>query len=266
MGVKLLSIKFKRTLFLVTTVAFFLPCKLSWGQATFTAGVYTQNFGNTTDPGFPYGSSGSWVDNSYYTGWYIYENTGSYQGVENITTAAPTNNGGTYMYTINGGTGLLLGTRPSDGAAGGSGSDTSNEDGTVNGNGVALGLCLKNNTGATIQNIHIQFDWYQLSEAEDGGQDNENWFDYLESGSIPSLTAGGYTNVPALNYIGPNVNGGCCSAQVDGLPGTVYSTLSACISVTIPANAYIMLRWWIRMINTMTLILQLTTYRYLPLL
>ena len=245
MEVKLYLQKFNKLIQRYLVVIVLLSVKVLLAQATFTSGSYGQDFGNTTDPGFPYSTSGSWVDNSYYPGWYIYENAGSFQGVENITASAPTNAGGTYMYTINGGPGLLLGTRPSDGSVGPS-ADTSNEDGTVNVNGLALGLCMKNNTGATIQSINVQFDWYQLSEAEDGGQDNSNYFDYLVANAVPSLSGAtaGYTNVPALNYTGPNVNGTCCTAQKLGLPGTVHTHFNQCITVTVASGKYLMFRWW----------------------
>lgn len=213
-------------------------------QATFTAGIYNQNFGNTTDPGFPYSTASSWVDNSYYPGWYTYQNAGIYRGVTNITGAAPTNSGGIYMYTLNGGTGLLLGTRPSDNSVGTAGADTNNVDGTVSTFGLALGLCMMNNTGTTIQSINVQYDYYQLSTAQDGGQDNANWFDYLQSSSIPSITDPTFTNVPSMTYVGPNVTGLCCTAQVSGLPGTVTTHFNNCITVTVPPGQYIMFRWW----------------------
>ena len=244
MEIKLYLFKHNRLLRCLLVACMLFSGKALKSQATFTAGTYSQNFGNTTDPGFPYSAAGSWVDNSYYPGWYTYQNAGTYRGVANITTAAPTNSGGIYMYTLNGGPGLLLGTRPSDNSVGTTGADTNNVDGTVSPYGLAMGLCLINNTGATIQSINVQYDDYQLSTAQDGGQDNANWFDYLVSSSIPSLTDPTFTNVPAMTYVGPDVTGLCCTAQVSGLPGTVTTHFNNCITVTIPAGQYIMFRWW----------------------
>src|ERR1700739_922881 len=236
-------------------------------------GVYTQNFGTTSDAGFPYAVPATtggalWNPSGYaeYAGWYTWmdagdANGGSYyfNGTLNVSASNLTNTGGFYMYTINGGTGLLLGTRPSNTTAGGASTDTCNCDGdagtTSHGShpdiqvGIALGLCLKNPNAVAVKSLNIQFDWYQLSTAEDGGQPNHNYFDYLVTTSgvgVPALNLTTYTNVPALDYIGPSIDGTCCTAQTGVLPGTVFKHFNQCVAPPggIPAGGYIMLRWW----------------------
>ena len=234
-------------------------------------GVYTQDFGTTADAGFPYAVPATtggalWNPSGYaeYAGWYTWMNSadangGTYyfNGTLNVSASNLTNTGGFYMYTINVGTGLLLGTRPSNTTAGGASTDTCNCDGdagtTSHGShpdvqvGIALGVCLKNPNAVAINSLNIQFDWYQLSTAEDGGQPNHNYFDYLVTTSavgVPALNLTTYTHVPALDYVGADIDGTCCTNQTGVLPGTVFHHFNSCVAASIPAGGYIMLRWW----------------------
>jgi hypothetical protein len=235
-------------------------------------GVYTQDFGKTTDAGFPYAAPATtggalWNPSGYaeYAGWYTWMDAGDanggtyyFNGTLDVTASDLTNTGGFYMYTINGGTGLLLGTRPANTTAGGTSNDTCNCDGNASNTsqgkpsiqmGIALGLCLKNPNAVAVNSINIQFDWYQLSTAEDGGQPNHNYFDYkvtTSAAGVPALNLTTYTHVAALDYVGPDIDGTCCTAQTGVLPGTKFKHFNQCVAPAggIPAGGYIMLRWW----------------------
>jgi hypothetical protein len=201
-----------------------------WAQATFSSGVYTQNFGTAPGPGF-----GAWTNNSTYVGWYL-DNPAHFQGTINITAAAPSNNGGQYMYTCNAASNLLLGTRPSNGSGGPPCTDATC--------GHKLGLRLQNNTGTTINSIRVQFDWYQLSLAENNGVTNNMFFHYQTGTTVTSVTSGTWTAVASLNFTAPNDHPGPgTSNQVEGYPWTVTGNKSHCIAVSIPEGNEIMLRW-----------------------
>jgi modification target Cys-rich repeat protein len=202
---------------------------LLFAQATFTSNVYTQGFG--TSP------VSSWTNNSTFPGWYLYLNSGSFEGTINVTTAAPSNTGGIYMYTCNGGTDMKLGMRPSNADGDGPCADESC--------GNAVGVVLKNNTGSTIYNVQVSFEWFQLSLAQNGSVVNEDFFDYHTSSSnITSLTSGTWTNVRNGNFTALQSSSIASDYQIQGYPCTQDSTTTFCINVTIPANQYIAFRWW----------------------
>jgi len=213
------------------------------GQAVFTtAGTYTQNFGTLVQP--------SWTDNTTYLGWYALSyqistlGTDPYRGTTNIQTAViPPNPGGWSVYQCNSGTDMKLGTRPSNSSGG---PDVPGLDGR---RGIGLGLCLQNNLSAAIASIRVDFDWYQLSLAENGNEPNNFFLSYFVSASnligidLPN-NAHPYTNVGAANYTVPNNTASCCSSQLTSYPCNVTGHISVCIPVSIALNSYIMLRWW----------------------
>lgn len=203
-------------------------------QANFTAGVYSQNFGTTAV------GAGAFVDNSTFPGWYL-DNVAFFVGTINITAAAPINTGGQYMYTCGGGTDMKLGTRPSNGSGGGP------CDLTPNTCGHGLGLRLSNNTGALIQSIKVDFDWFQFSLAQNGNTVNSILF-YYQTGVGPLTNVNGVatggTNVPGLNFTALQSSAACCSSQISGYPCNQTGHNSACIPVNIPINNEIMLVWW----------------------
>ncbi|HEY4798840.1 MAG TPA: hypothetical protein VII99_07175 [Bacteroidia bacterium] len=211
-------------------------------QANYNPGnPYVQDFGTS--------AIASWTDNTTFLGWYAVSwkvtvaGTNSFGGTENITTAAPTNPGEWEVYQCNGGSDMKLGTRPSNGTGG---PDSPGADGQ---NGIGLGLCLKNNFTSSIKSFKVEFDWFQLSLAENGNEANQNFFSYFISSSnltgadLPN-NAHTYTNVAAGNYTAPNNSATAGSNQISGYPGTVSGHLSFCFSATLPVNNYIMLRWW----------------------
>ncbi len=215
---------------------------ISIGQATFTAGSYSQNFGTST--------VASWTDNFTFAGWYASSwkvttaNSNTFAGTLNITAAAPPNGGAWAVYQCNGGTDMKLGTRPSNGTGS---ADNPGMDGR---NGIGLGLCLQNNGGTAINSLTVSFDWLQLSLSQNVNIANNMFFSYFVSasnlnGSDMPNSVHAYTNVVAGNYVAPNNDPGPGSTnQISGYPCTVGGSQSFCFAVNVPVGSYIMLRWW----------------------
>lgn len=192
------------------------------------------SIGNTYTETFGTGLISSWTNNSTFPGWYLSsDGTFNFVATTNITTAAPPNTGGFYTYKCNGVNDLKLGSRPSNGSGGTAGTGLS-----------YMGMRLKNTTGTTITSLAVSFEAFQLSKAENDCNPNLLTFSYRVATSVTSLTTGTWINVPALDYTAPNNDcSGGTSAQLVGYPCTVSSNLSNCISVSIPPNSEIVLRW-----------------------
>lgn len=219
-----------RIVFSLTIISFslILGTKL-WAQATFDAsGLYTQDFGTA--------AISSWSNNSVtFPGWYLSSPT--LEGA-NVTSAAGSNNGGSYSYLC-GVNNRLIGTRPSN-AFGGTGCTFSA------GCGLNIGLRLQNNSGSTIQGLRITYDGYQLSTAQDGSNTNLLNVYYQTGATVTSVTAGSWTAVPSLDYTGPNTNATCGGNQVSSSMCSVTANRTHCLSVSIPIGEEIMIRWWDR--------------------
>lgn len=208
--------KFRILVFFLLLSSFYLS------QVLITTSNYSQNFGITSQP--------TWTNNSTFLGWYLNDVTNDFNGNLNITAAAPTNTGGVYIYTCSGGTDRKLGSRAS------------------NGTGIIhYGVRIRNNTGNTINSITVTYTALQLSLAENNNNVNTNTFSYRVVSSpttITDLTSGVYTNVVSLNYTAPNNHGGPgTSNQINGIPCTSSSLITACVPVVIQNNGEIMLRW-----------------------
>ncbi len=201
-------------------VFLFLPI-FYHSQVVVTTSTYNQNFGTS--------AIASWTNNSTFLGWYVNDVT-EFQGDINITAAAPTNTGGVYVYRCSGISDRKFGSRASAGT------------GTIQ-----YGVRFVNNSGSTINSITVSYTAYQLSLAENNSNTNTNTFAYRVVASpttITNLTAGVYTNVAALNYTAPTNHGGPgTSNQVNGIPCTTSSLVTACVPVVIQNNGEIMLRW-----------------------
>jgi hypothetical protein len=199
-------------------------------QAVFVGGVYTQNFGTTP--------IAAWTNNTSILGWYL-DAPANYQGVINITAAAPSNVGGQYMYTCSGGSDLKLGTRPSNGSGGG---PCANSAASTCGHGV--GVRLLNTFGNTIVALMISYDWYQFSLAENGGNVNGMFFSYQTGATVTNLTTGVWTNVAALDFLAPQSSAIGGGNQINGYPCNQTGSKVACVIVNVPHGNEIMLRWW----------------------
>lgn len=205
----------------ILLIVFLFFTTLYLSQVSITTSNYSQNFGTS--------AIASWTNNSTFPGWYVNDVTEFVSDI-NITAAAPTNTGGVYVYRCSGGTDRKIGSRASIGT------------GTIH-----YGLRIRNNTGSTINSITISYTALQLSLAENNSNVNTNTFSYRVVSSpttITDLTTGMYTNVAALNYTAPNSHGGPgTSNQVNGIPCTTSSLITACVPVVIQNNGEIMLRW-----------------------
>lgn len=193
-------------------------------QVLITTGSYTQDFGNTDIT--------SWTNNSTFLGWYLSSTTSFYH--QNVTTSpVPSNNGGIYSYECNSDNNQKLGTRPSNSYPGSVGTY------------YHYGVRLKNNSGKTIYSLKISFDAHQLSLAGNANIQNTLDFSYqVSASSITNLTTGSYINVPSLQYIAPrDTSSNYSSNQLFGFPCTISENKTTCLSVLIPNNYEIMLRW-----------------------
>ena len=183
----------QKTFFLQLAILFISNQTLN-AQATFTAsGTYTQTFPVASISAV----SGGWSDNTVpFLGLYMSTADCAYQGEEDIVKAAPTNTGGLYVYTIDGGTIGLFGMRPSDSQTGGPCDPSAPTacpytDVIPGTNACTIGLRLKNNSGTTIKSLNVSFDWYQLSLADDANTPNEDYFDYKVGNTESNTDAGG---------------------------------------------------------------------------
>jgi hypothetical protein len=217
-----------------------------FSQGAFTAigTAYTQNFNslpNVTD-----GSTmAGWTQNGTLPGWYIDEgNAGATCGgtaCDDLPTIEATyttiNNGGN-SYAFASGSDRSLGSR----SAGSTGT-------------IFFGVRLVNNTGTTITSVYIDYYGEQWSIAENQTNVNTITLEYQTGATVTSLTAGSWT-ATGSNFTqiytssqSSGMGGSACagtSAQclaLDGNAGANRVHISGCISVNIPVNQEIMLRW-----------------------
>lgn len=193
----------------ILILSFTLPA-----QVAVPTGSYFQNFG-TVD-------INAWTNNVTYPGWYM---VGTFQSHLDITASPPSNTGGFYTYECNGNNDQKIGSR----ASGSSGT-------------LRYGVVLQNTTGSAVSHVRVTYKGYQLSLAQNGNT-NVIGFDYIVGAAPPAIGASGGTSVAALNFTQLQSNGASGSSQVMGYPCTQMSTMSSCITVAIPNNSYILLRW-----------------------
>lgn len=190
-------------------------------QVNITTGSYTQGFGTVAIP--------TWVDNTTFLGWYMFNSASPMYGGElNITAAAPTNTGKNYAYTCNGGTNRKIGSRASGGT-----------------NTCCFGVLLRNMTGSTIQSFLVNFTAFQMSL---GGNTNANpntlAFEYIIGAAPIAVNADGGNAVISLDYLQSQFTGAAnTSSQIQGFPCTISESKMACINATLLNGNYILLRW-----------------------
>jgi VCBS repeat-containing protein len=173
--------------------------------------TYQQNFDNLVSSG-----SATWTDDSTLSGWYTSRTTIAADDGSSGT-------GGLYSYGTNGSSERGLGSQPK------------NNTGTI-----YTGVLLRNDSGQAISQLYIAYTGEQWRNG--GGATQDLLFSYQISASpITSLSSGTWTSVSALNFISP-ITGGIASA-LDGNLAANQSELSAVLSLALPENSYIMLRW-----------------------
>jgi hypothetical protein len=215
------------------------------GQAPFVAlgTAYSQDFNGLT--GGTDGAAYSWTQNTTLTGWYVDEQltTASNtccddQPILETSIASPNNGGSVY----------ICGDASSDRSLG---SRSAGSTGTCR-----IGVRLVNNTGSAITSLYVDYVGEQWSIAENQTNVNTIEFSYQVGATITSLTAGTWTNAPALNFTqiytssqSSGMGGSACggtSSQCLGLNGNAAANrirISGCITVSIPVGQEIMLRW-----------------------
>lgn len=209
-----------------------------YSQASFTAigTPYTQDFNtlpNTTDGA----TMATWANNTTLPGWYIDEASGDDLPIIEASYTTLSNGGSAYFYAS--GTDRSFGSRAAVSTA-----------------TVFMGIRLVNNTGGPITSIYVDYYGEQWSIAENGTNVNTFAFSYQTGATVTSLTAGTWTNVPALNFTqiytsaqSAGMGGSACggsSAQCLALDGNASANrirIQGCVDVAIPAGEEIMLRW-----------------------
>ncbi len=172
---------------------------------------YAQNFNSLASTGI----SNTWTDDTTLTGWYstrtIY-----------LASSGTSTTGGLYSF----------GTVAADRALGSIGSNTAGD--------IYYGARLKNNTGALVTSLAVS---YTGEQWRNGGNTTQHRLDfaYQTGTTMTSLTAGTWTDVDALDFIGP-----IATATAGALDGNVAANrvaLSSVVPVTISPGQEIMLRW-----------------------
>lgn len=208
---------------------FLLSSSCLFSQADLTIGGYFQNFGTTAISWTSGATSGTME------GWYY--SAGNNRGNVNITgTNAPTpnanNGGGIYTYTCGGN--AMIGSRAA---------------GSPN-NNIYYGVRLRNTSGVAITRIEVNFDWFQVSLAQNQENTNTIQFHYQVGSALTSLTTGAWTAVPTLNFSSVSDDNSGNSSQIQWYPpcqpayADQRGANSECIMVSIPAGSEIMLRWY----------------------
>ncbi len=219
-----------------------------FSQSSFTVigTPYTQDFNslpNVTDGA----DLATWTNNSTLLGWYIDEN-GSGGATCNATSCndrpsieatytTMNNSGNAYIYAS--GADRSLGSR----AAGSTAT-------------IFYGVRIQNNTGQAITSLYVDYYGEQWSIAENGANVNTNAFSYQVGTTVTSLSAGSWTNVPALDFTqvwtssqSAGLGGSACGGSstqclaLDGNNAANRRRIQGCITVSIPIGDEIMLRW-----------------------
>lgn len=200
-----------------------------FSQADLTIGGYYQDFGTSALSWTSGATSGTMQ------GWY-YQAGNNRGNVEISSTSFPApnnhNSGGIYTYTCN--DNAMIGSR----AAGSSNAN------------LYYGVRLKNTSGATITQIKVTFDWFQVSLAQNQNNLNTITFSYQTGNVLTSLTTGTWISVPSLDFSNVENDNSGSSAQLQWFPPcqSAYAdqrgSKEDCILVNLPPNGEIMLRWY----------------------
>lgn len=198
---------------------------------------YTQDF-NSLTAGTD-GATYAWTNNTTLTGWYIDEAAGAADDLPIIEASYMTMQNGGSAYIFRNAGDCSLGSR----AAGST-------------NTCYYGVRIVNNTGSAITSVYFDYYGEQWTIAENQTNINTNALNYQVGATVTSLTAGTWTNVPALNFTqiytsaqSSGMGGSACagtSAQCLALNGNLSTNrvrIQGCITVSIPAGQEIMFRW-----------------------
>ncbi|WP_347156440.1 T9SS C-terminal target domain-containing protein [Pontibacter chitinilyticus] len=189
---------------------------------TKTTPSYYQNFDE-----LPARDTAIWANNTaYMPGWYI-QRTKSTNII--VANAGNSNTGGLYSYGL---------TNAKDRALGSISSLKAGE--------FAYGLLLQNTTGDTIKLLDISYYGEQWRISNSTAGQHQIAFYYAVSSSSTSFNLSpssdkGWTEVPELNFKGPHFK--VAGGQLNGNAADNRRFVAASVPVSIPAGAYIMLRW-----------------------
>lgn len=209
-------------------IVFMLFVHLSSAQVNMTVtGSYTQNFNSLSQSG----SSNNFTNNSTISSWYIQRESGNANPNSYAASTGSSSSGSFYSFGSSGNSDRALGQVPSGST-----------------NDMAIGLLLRNTSGATITNLSVSYTLEQWRKGSDNTQGIA--FTYETSSSLitnldPNISSGsGWNSVPGLNLNGP-VSNGPDNVALDGNSGSNRVSVA---NVSIPGLSladgdYIMLRW-----------------------
>ena len=205
--------------------AAFLISQSAWAQVSFTPGSLTisQNL-----DGLPATGTSTFTQNSTITGIYG-ERTGT--GTTIIANDGSSNAGNLYSYGTGTTTDRALGSVGSGGAAAGD---------------FTYGFRLKNQTGATITSLRVQYTGEQWRNSAAAAQ-TVNFSYLISSAAITTTTSTvalptGYTAVTGLDFTSP-VTGGT-AGTLNGNIAANRTLKDLTLTVSIPDGSEIMLRWY----------------------
>lgn len=109
---------------------------------------------------------------------------------------------------------------------------------------IIWGVRIVNNTGQPITALGIRYRGEQWNSAQSNVNNTVNFSYQVSAAPITNVTAGAYTNFPALNMSSLVTQGGCGGggSQIDG--NTTFSDIFSCLPVMIQPGHEIMLRWY----------------------
>jgi hypothetical protein len=209
-------------------IVFMLFVHLSSAQVNMTVtGSYTQNFNSLSQSG----SSNNFTNNSTISSWYIQRESGNANPNSYAASTGSSGGGSFYSFGSSGNSDRALGQVPSGST-----------------NDMAIGLLLRNTSGATITNLSVSYTLEQWRKGSDNTQGIA--FTYETSSSLitnldPSVSSGsGWNSVSGLNLNGP-ISSGPDDIALNGNSGSNRVSVA---NVSIPGLSladgdYIMLRW-----------------------
>jgi hypothetical protein len=201
---------------------------LSYAQVNMTAtGSYTQNFNTLSQSG----GSNNFTNNSTISSWYIQRESGNGNPNNYAASTGSSGSGSFYSFGSSGSSDRALGQVPSGST-----------------NDMAVGLLLRNTSGATITNITVS---YTLEQWRKGADNSQGLSFTYETSSFPitnldpNIASGsGWNTVGGLNLNGP-ISSGSDDISLNGnSSGNRVSATNVSITGLSLANGqYIMLRW-----------------------
>lgn len=194
----------------------------SLAQVSVTSGTYTQNFDGLAVSG----TSQPWVNNATLPGWSAYQVTNTTQGPITSLVTGQSSNPRLGWY--------------------GNAQDYSLGSGYTGSTGnVSIGLCLVNDTGATVNSFSVDYtgeQWFRAPNSVQAADSLTFSYQIFDSGT-GSLAATNWITVPGLDFISPNATANSM-ASLNGNASENRITYSSWIAdIALADGQELWLRW-----------------------